>query len=250
MDVSFDDPKVEENFLEFRIQQVRANWKIWSKIQMAVWGVACGVIWYTRDMSLIENKFEVIGSVLHIAAYQISEAYFYKDKSYTRFMGIFLMWWFVVYMTEATALSGEYKVYEGLLVMISIEYCFTVTVVVDIWLCPIILFVCHTYTALRFWITLDGIPDVLLPALYLPLLYLTFTCYIINSHIKKDFLLREVQKNLIDRFYHILQAFPERIVISKVKLGEEAEYPFTNDPKLESHLHNERCGFIEDIMRM
>lgn len=151
-------------------------------------------------------------------------------------------------MTEIVVQNGHYKFYEGYMTFIAIEFFLTYNLVVDIWLCPIAMFVAHTYLLVRFKMYFDT-PDVLIPGLYCPLVFHILTWYLINIHLKKDFLLVQMQQNLIERFFHLLQAFPERIVISKRGDNGNTEYPFTNDDTLKEMFQGNQTECREDIIR-
>ena len=236
--------------MKFRLDQVRISWNLWRKFQFFMWSLVCLIISLTRDMNEFQNQFEVLGGVLHLIFYLFIHPYVMKNDFFARYIGVFLMWTFEVYMTEVNILSSSHRVYEGFLIMISLECWFTTLLVVDILLSPIVVFITHTYIIIRFHMTFEHIPDIIYPAMYCPVIYLLFTWYLLNNHIKKDFLSREVQRNLIERFYHIFRAFPERIVISKRRKDEEAEYPFSNDEKLSDILENKARNTIEDIVRL
>ena len=65
-------------------------------------------------------------------------------RNVARFGGIALFVTFAVYMAEITVSSEYYKLYEGFLVMGSVEFLFTISLTVDIWVCPIAIFISHT----------------------------------------------------------------------------------------------------------
>jgi len=94
-----------------------------------------------------------------------------------------------VYMTEIVVQTGTYKIYEGMLAMIAVEFYISINVVVDVWMFPVISFLGHTYCLIRFVTNLDDIPDVLIAGLYCPVIIQVFTSYNLSFHIKslKDF---------------------------------------------------------------
>ena len=129
-----------------------------------------------------------------------------------------------------------YKFYEGFIVLGSVEFLMSITLTVDIWICPIAVFLSHTYAFLRIYLQYDQVSDVLCPGLYTPLFHFTMSCHLFNIHSKKEFLLTEMQKEMIQRFISILKTFPERIIISQKNQDGEIDYAFTNDKITENQL--------------
>lgn len=143
---------------------------------------------------------------------------------------------FAVYMAEITVANDKYKLYEGFLVLGSVEFIMAITLTVDIYLCPFAVFFSHTYAFLRIYLAYDNVSDVLCPGMYFPLFHFTMSCHLFNIHSKKDFLLTEMQKEMIKRFLIILKTFPERIIISQKNAHGEVDYAFTNDEMTEDAL--------------
>ena len=155
-----------------------------------------------------------------------------------------------IYMTEITIQNNYYKLYEGFLVLGSVEFIMSITLTVDVWICPFAVFFSHTYAFLRIYLHYDKVSDVLCPGLYCPLFHFTMSCHLFNLHSKKEFLLTEMQKEMIQRFIAILKTFPERIIISQKNELGEVDYAFTNDKVTEDYLFNENEEtFGESILR-
>lgn len=79
----------------------------------------------------------------------ITEVLYHMQKTnelVTRYAGHLLSYLFVTYMTEIVAQGGRYKIYEGFLTCISAEFCLSFSLAVDVWLCPVIMLVSHSYT--------------------------------------------------------------------------------------------------------
>lgn len=106
------------------------------------------------------------------------------------------------------------------------------------WAFPVTVVIGHTYALLRYLTTLEKMPSVFVPTFYVPMIYVIAVSYIISIHNKKDFILFEMQNNLIERVYSILKAFPERIVISKWMKDGSVEYPFTNDELVKAQIEH------------
>jgi hypothetical protein len=120
-------------------------------------------------------------------------------------------------MVEIVVQSGEYKIYGGFTAMIAFEFYYAIHHVGDIMLFPLASFVGHSYCLIRFYTCLDDVNDIVIPCMYVPVIVQCFTCYTLNMHRKKDFLCMFTQKVTIDKFYSLLNAFPERIVITQTK---------------------------------
>lgn len=164
--------------------------------------------------------------------------------------GIVLFTTFGIYMTEIVVSNDTYKLYEGFLVLGSVEFLFSITITVDIWLCPLAVFLSHTYAFLRIYTAFDKVNDVLCPGLYCPLFHFTLSSHLFNIQSKKDFILTEMHKEMTQRFITILKTFPERMIIAQKTAMNTIYYPFTNDPMTEESLIKDNDGnACESIIR-
>ena len=173
-------------------------------------------------MEAFINKFETtenfvsgIGSLILFLIAQILYSARNVHSSIPRYSALVLQFLMSVYMTEIVVQTGTYKIYEGMLIMIAIEFYISVNVVVDIWVCPIVSFIGHTYCLIRFNACLEEVSDCLVPGLFCPVFIQAFTSYSLSIHAKSDFLLIYSQSTTIERFYKLLKAFPDRIVITQ-----------------------------------
>jgi hypothetical protein len=108
---------------------------------------------------------------------------------------------------------------------------------------------------------LEEVSDWLVPGLFCPVFIQAFTSYSLSIHAKSDFLLIYSQSTTIERFYKLLKAFPDRIVITQSndknddngnltwsKIG--VRMWFTNDQLISKMDHGDESDFHEDIIVM
>jgi hypothetical protein len=178
--------------------------------------------------------------------------YFAKNLHYNvlRYAGLVTMFSINVYMTEIVVKNGTYKIYEGYLTMIALEFYISTNLVLDIWLFPIVTFLGHSYCIINFHLYLSNIPPILIPCLYVPVVVQAFKSYTFNMQTKKEFILFYSQNTTIERFYKLFESIPERIVITQNNNQKETKFLFTNDEFLDQMEKNKRCEFHEDAMKL
>jgi hypothetical protein len=86
---------------------------------------------------------------------------------------------------------------------------------VNVKLFPLATFIGRSYSIVRFFTSLHDIPLTVIPTVFIPILIQAFISYNLDMHLKKDFLLIHSQDTVIEKFFKLLKAFPERIVITK-----------------------------------
>jgi len=173
--------------------------------------------YFNNEFRTIENMVCGIGSLVLLSFYQILKYFVMKTNFGAKYGGVVYIFLISVYMTEIVVQNGEYRLYEGFTAMIAFEFYYAIHHVSDIWLFPLASFIGHNYCLIRFYTCLDDINEVIIPCMYVPVVIQCFTCYTLSMHRKKDFLFMYSQKATIDKFYGLLNAFPERIVITQTK---------------------------------
>ena len=215
--INFTDSKVKESYSDYRINAIRANWDHCRFPLYFYHIVVFSVEYFKNEFKDTENVVWGIGALALLAFYHFLWFYVMKSTFLTKYGGIILLLVYNVYMTEIVVQNGEYKIYAGFPAMIAIEFYYAIHHVSDIWLFPLTTFVGHSYCLIRFYTCLDDVSEIFIPCMYAPVIMQCFTCYTFNMHRKKDFLCMFTQKATIDKFYNLLNAFPERIVITQTK---------------------------------
>jgi len=215
--VDFSDKKIKDAFLHFHAKVVRANWYYCKPLIWCLWVVIFLVEYFKNEFKEVENVISGLGSLALLAFYWIMSLLVNKSMFLTKYAGLFLIFIFNVYMTEIIVQSGAYRIYEGYLAMIAFEFYIAIHLVIDVWYFPLTTFLGHTYLIIRFYTWLEDFTDVIIPSLYVPVIMQIFTWYTFNMHKKNDFLWMYTQSTTIDKFYKLLESFPERIVITQTK---------------------------------
>jgi len=259
--VDFSDPKINKDFTEYKLETVRRNWVYFKFTMQWLWTFIFFIEAIANRFNTVENLASGLGALMLFWVAQILHLLRNKHRYIARFSGFVIQFLMSVYMTEIVVQTGTYKIYEGMLAMIAVEFYISINVVVDVWMFPVISFLGHTYCLIRFVTNLDDIPDVLIAGLYCPVIIQVFTSYNLSFHIKSDFLLMYSQNTAIERFYKLLKAFPDRIVITQSndknddngnltwsKIG--VRMWFTNDQLISKMDHGDESDFHEDIIVM
>ena len=248
--IRFEDPVVNDKYIDTKVKKVRENWE-YIKIPLQGLAFTVGFVeFFINHLETEEQTVSFYGAVFLIFLVETVYRLQKQFRTCARFGGIALFGTFAVYMAEITVANEHYKLYEGFLVLGSVEFLFTISLTVDIWVCPIAIFISHTYCFLRISMYFDKVSDVLCPGLYTPLFHFTVSTHLFNIQSKKDFILTEMHKEMTQRFITILKTFPERIVIAQKTLANNIFYPFTNDRMTEESLIKDNENYAcESIIR-
>ena len=63
-----------------------------------------------------------------------------KFNFFARYSGIVMFMSFPIYMSEIMVQNTYYKLYEGFIMLGSVEFLMSISLTVDIWICPIAVF--------------------------------------------------------------------------------------------------------------
>lgn len=235
--------KVKKAFLEFRVDKVIQNWAHCRPYLSTLWGALFLI-------ESLENRFETneslirgIGGLFLFSYYNLVNYIIKRNVPMAR-VGTFLLIIFVnIHMTEVAVLNVEYKIYEGFMIMIAVEFYISMYLVVNIWLFPVATLIGHSYCAVRYMQVYGVVPKTLFPSLYVPIAIQVFSCYTFDTHTKRDFLCMYTQSDTIEKFYKLLKSFPERIAITRTKSHTDRQGKWrTKSCRSENMIHQRWCN--------
>lgn len=131
--------------------------------------------WLWNGLETHENVVSLVGAIYLFLSVEVLYRLMPRSDFISRFGGIWLFTSFAIYMAEITVVHNEYKLYEGFLVLGSVEFVMSITLTVDIWICPFFVFLSHTYAFIRIYFHYDEVSGVLLPGLFCGLFHFTIS---------------------------------------------------------------------------
>lgn len=132
--IRFSDPKVHSRFMDYKLKKVRENWLYvkWP-LQFLCMSVMLVEAIYNR-FETEEHRISFAGALVLFTEVEIFYRLVPKYDFVARFAGMVLFSSFSIYMAEITVSNKYYKLYEGFLVLGSVEFIMSITLTVDIWL--------------------------------------------------------------------------------------------------------------------
>ncbi|CAI2383067.1 unnamed protein product [Moneuplotes crassus] len=241
--------KRKQRYINFRKERIRGNWKFLNYYIGIVHSMAFIIEGGLNEFKTMEHFTSGVGALVVFAivlGFYILQKY---TQSYSRIAGPVIFISFCVWMCEIVVQNGEYKIYEGCLVLISLYYLITISIVVDLAIMPFIMIGCQVYTLLRFFTCLEDVPQIAVSCYVAPIVPFTIFCIKLNDFSWKEFLFIESKEKVIKNLHKLLKAFPERIAVTK-RAKAKTTLSFTNDPTIEALLNHNTTKLRENITRL
>ena len=120
-------------FIQYKIGKVRENWHYikWPLQFLAATVVLVEYFWNRLETK--ENEVSFYGAIFLLLSVEVLYRIVPRYEFFARYGGIWLFGCFSIYMAEITVTNSHYKLYEGFLVLGSVEFIMSITLTVDIW---------------------------------------------------------------------------------------------------------------------
>lgn len=132
--IRFSDPKVHDKYIQFKIAKVRENWQYLKWPLQCLCLVVLSVEAIYNQLETSEHRISFSGAWVLFAQVETFYRLAPKFDFVARYAGIMMFVSFSIYMAEITSSNERYKLYEGFLVLGSVEFLMSITLTVDIWL--------------------------------------------------------------------------------------------------------------------
>ena len=131
--IRFGDPAVNAKFIESKVKKVRENWEYIKIPLQTLAAIVLGVEFFINRLETTPNVVSFYGAIVLVVMVEICYRLSKLFVVCARYSGIVLFVTFSVYMSEITVSYESYQLYEGFLVLGSVEFLFSITLTVDIW---------------------------------------------------------------------------------------------------------------------